>query len=144
MSRIAVTRRIQAPLERVFQTVSNIEGFSEAVPDIVKVEFLSEQKTGVGARFRETRLMGGREASTILDVTEYVENERIRLVSDAFGTIWDSVFTVKQEGETTVLELTMDGKAYKLFPRLLNPLMKGAMTKALTSDMDAVKAHCEK
>lgn len=28
--------------------------------------------------------------------------------------------------------------------RLLNPLMKGGMTEALTRDMDAVKAHCEK
>jgi len=135
---------IAAPIDRVFQTVSNIEGFSEAVTDILNVEFLTEQKIGVGTRFKETRMIGGREASTILEVTEYVENERVRLVTDTFGTIWDSVFTVRGEGDATVLELTMDAKPYKLLPRLLNPLMKGGMTKALTSDMDAVKAHCEK
>ncbi len=144
MSRITVTRKIAAPVDRVFQTVSNIEGFSEAVPDILSVEFLSEQKIGVGARFKETRLMRGREASTILEVTEYVENDRVRLVTDTFGTVWDSVFTVKPDGEGTALELIMEARPYKLIPRILNPLMKGGMTKALSRDMDAVKVHCEK
>ena len=45
-------------------------------------------------RFRETRVMKGREASTVLEVTEYESPRRIRLVSDEGGTIWDTVFTV--------------------------------------------------
>ncbi|MBT8396811.1 MAG: SRPBCC family protein [Gemmatimonadetes bacterium] len=144
MSQVTVTRHIEAPVQKVFQTVSNIEGFSKAVPHIVEVEFLSETRSGVGARFRETRMMGGRKASTVLEVTEYVENERVRLVSDAGGTIWDSVFSVEREGGGTILKLTMDAKPYKFLQKFLVPLMmKGFMTKALSADMDAVKEYCE-
>ena len=78
----------------VFRTVAHVEQFSQAVPGILRVEFLSEVKSGVGARFRETRMMMGREASTELEVTEYVENERVRIVSEAGGALWDTVFTV--------------------------------------------------
>ena len=91
---VTVTRRIDAPADVVFRAVAHIEQFSQAVPGILRVEFLSDVKSGVGARFRETRMMMGREASTELEVTEYVENERVRIVSEAGGALWDTVFTV--------------------------------------------------
>ncbi len=59
MSRTIVRRTIHAPVESVFQILADIENYSKAVPDIVGVEMLSEVTSGVGARFRETRLMKG-------------------------------------------------------------------------------------
>lgn len=56
----------------------------------------------------------------------------------------DSVFTLRPDGEGTTLELTMNAKPYKLIPGILNPLMKGGMTKALARNMDAVKVHWER
>lgn len=91
MSRITSTRFINAPLDLVFKTVADIQNFSKAIPNIVDVEFLSDQKSGVGTCFRETREMNGREASTELEVTEYKENDHIRRVADSHGTVWDSV-----------------------------------------------------
>jgi carbon monoxide dehydrogenase subunit G len=144
MSRITVARNIAAPFPVVFKTVADINNFSQAVPHIVKVEFLSDVKSGVGARFRETRIMNGREASTELEVTEYVENSHVRLVADSHGTVWDSIFTVRQVGANTELSLTMDANAYKFLSKLMNPLMKTVIRKALEKDMDSVKAFCEK
>ena len=144
MGQYRVTRTINAPVGRVFETVANIEGFSEAVPDIVGVEFLSEQRRGLGAKFKETRIMKGREVSSVLEVTEYIENERVRLVSDQGGTVWDSAFTLRPSGDQTLLELTMDARPYKLLARFVNLMIKPVLTKALASDMDAVKAYCEK
>ena len=143
MSQWTVNRRIAAPVEKVFDTISSIENFSKAVPDIVEVEMLSDVTSGVGTRFRETRLMGKRKASTVLEVTEYLQNERIRLVSDAGGTIWDSVFTVKPVDGETELTLVMEARPHKFLARLMNPLIKGMLTKALEKDMDCVKQYCE-
>ena len=108
MASITVTRVIEAPAGVVFRTVADIGHFSQAVPHIVKVEFLSELKSGVGTRFRETRLMNGREASTELEVTEHVENDHVRIVSDAGGAIWDTVFTVSPSGKGTELTMVME------------------------------------
>ena len=67
MTRTIVSRLVDAPLERVFEVVSDIRNFSKAVPHIIDVQFLTEQTEGVGTRFRETRLLKGKEASTELE-----------------------------------------------------------------------------
>ena len=145
MTRTTISRTIRAPIEAVFDAVSDISRFSEAVPHLVRVEFLTESRVGPGTRFRETRRMGKREASTVLEFTEYVKNERVRLVSDAGGTVWESLFTVTPvgDGESTRLDLVMEARPYRLLARVFVPLMKGAVTKAVEGDMDAVKAWVE-
>ena len=143
MTQIKVTTDIAAPLPLVFQTIADIREFSKVVPHIVNVEFLTEQQLGKGTRFVETRLMNGKEASTELEVTEYVDNDKIRLVADSHGTVWDTTFTVTEQNGQTTLVMIMDAKAYKLLPKLINPLIKSAVTKAVASDMAQVKAFCE-
>ena len=143
MGRIATTRHIQAPVERVFDLVAHIENFQKAVPDIVGIEYLSETRRGSGTRFRETRRMGRREATCDLEVTEYEPGQHVRIVSDAGGTIWDTVFRVKPSGDGTELEMVMDDRPHKLLAKLMTPLIRGFVRKAVAKDMDAVKAFCE-
>ena len=145
MTRTTISRTIAAPVNAVFETVAEISNFTRAVPHIVRVEFLADQKVGVGTRFRETRVMRGREVATELEITEFVRNQRVRLVSDAGGTIWDSMFTVTPEGDGrgTRLDLVMEARPYRLVARLFVPLMRGAVAKAVAADMDAVKAYLE-
>ena len=86
MTTSVVRRTIKAPRERVFAVVADVRNFKRAVLHIVKVEFLTDREVGLGTRFRETRSRNGKETSTELEVTEYVENERVRLVGDSHGT----------------------------------------------------------
>lgn len=144
MARTSLSRTIDAPIEKVFDTVAHIENFSKALPHIIDVEFLSDKHSGVGTRFRETRRMGKHAVSTELEVTEYVRNERVRLVSDAGRTIWDTVFTTTPaQGGGTELGLVMTAAPYKVMARIMNPLIKGMIRRAIEKDLDAVKAYCE-
>jgi uncharacterized protein YndB with AHSA1/START domain len=140
---VHVTRSIAAPLDRVFQTVSNIERYAEAIPHIESFKFLSAKRTGIGTRFRETRVVKGKEHVTQLEITEFVPNEHVRLIADSHGTVWDSTFRVSRSSGATQLELTMEARAHKLFPWLLNPLMAPFYRRALNADMNALKAYCE-
>lgn len=88
--------------------------------------------------------MKGKEVTTELEMTEYIENDRVRMVADSHGTVWDSVFTVQREQEHTKLTLAMDAIAYKLLPKLMYPLIRGMVAKAIAQDMDSVKTFCEK
>ncbi len=144
MAHMIVKRTINAPIDVVFKTVADINQFSQAIPHIVRVEILSDIKSGVGTRFRETRLMKGKEATTELEVTEYTENDRVRIVADSHGTVWDTLFTVEAKDGQTLLTMIMDARAYKLLPKLINPMVKGIIKKAIAKDMDAVKVFCEK
>lgn len=144
MTQICLTRTITAPVDVVFRTIADIREFSKVIPEITNVEFLSAQQIGVGTRFRETRLMKGREMHTVLDVTEYVENDRIRMVADSHGTVWDTLFTVTSDQEnSTTLQMVMNANSYKLFSRLMNWLMKGLIAKLVANDLDRVKTFCE-
>ncbi len=145
MTRTELSRTIDAPVAVVFSTVADISNYSKAVPHIVNVEFLSEVKTGVGTRFRETRKMGGRSATSELEVIEFVPNERLRIVSDQGGTVWDTVFTVAsaEDGRATRLDLAMEARPHRFLARLLTPLIKGFVAKAIAADLDAVKTYAE-
>jgi len=140
---VATSRTIHAPAEKVFRTLAHVENFSKAVPGIQKIQFLSDHKTGVGTRFRETRLMNGREASTVLEVTEYVENRHVRMVSDAGGTIWDTAFTVDPQNDAVLMTMQMTARPHNLAARLLTPMILNMVTTAVESDMDAVREYCE-
>lgn len=143
MSKVQVIRVIQASPDVVFQTVSDIANFSQAVPHIQDIEFLSETQRGIGTRFRETRLMRGREYKTELEVTEFVENERVRLVADEGGTIWDSVFTVASRGDGTRLTMDMEARPYKLMSKIITRLIQPVVQRGVEDDMDCVKTYCE-
>ncbi|MDE0081813.1 MAG: hypothetical protein OXT72_04085 [Gammaproteobacteria bacterium] len=102
VTRTAISRTIHALVEAVFEAVADI------------------------SNFRETRKMGKGEAPTILEVTEYVKNKRVRMVSDAGGTVWDSLFKVTPVGDgwSMRLDLVMEARPYRLMARVLVTLMK--------------------
>jgi len=147
MNRIHISRTIAAPAGLVFQTVSDVRNFREAVPHITHVEFLSDQQSGAGTRFRETRVMHGRKQTVELEVAEYMENDRVRMVSDAGGATWDTMFSVSacsdRMADMAILEMEMEITPRTLLARLMTPLIRGMVVKGVEADMDAVKACCE-
>lgn len=143
MTRTKVSRTIEAPVDVVFAAISEIESFPAIMSSVIAIEFLSEAKSGFGTRFRETRMVNGKEVVTELEVTEWDPGARIRMVADSHGTIWDSVFTVRAVDGQTELVLTMDARPKRLFTSLLNPVLKGLINKGLEKHMDAIKEYCE-
>ena len=145
MSRTEVQRTIAAPADLVFAAVADVEHFARAVEDIERVEFVSETRAGLGTRFRETRVMRGREATVELEITEFAPPERVRFLSEAGGVQWDTVFEVTAAGDgSTRMSMVMEATPLTFMARLFMPLMKGMVRKAIASDMDAVEAYCER
>lgn len=143
MKSIQVSRVIAAPLNQVFQTIADVRNFKAAVPHITEVRFLSEQHSGAGTRFVETRETNGRVDKVELEVTEYEENERVRLVSDAGGTIWDTEFVVSETSDGVRLDMRMEIRPHTLVAKLFMPFVRGMVVKGVEADMDAVKMYCE-
>ena len=144
MSHTEIQRTIAAPADKVFAAVADVRQFSRAVENIERVEFVSDTRTGLGTRFRETRIMRGREATVELEITEFAAPERVRFLSEAGGVKWDTVFTVAAaRGGSTRLTLVMEATPLTFAARLMVPLMKGMVRKAIAADMDAVKVYCE-
>lgn len=127
----------------MFGTTAHIEDYSQVIPEILDVEFLTDQRFGAGTRFRETRKMGRRTAATELEVTEYEHPNRVRLVADEGGTIWDTTYTYLNTREGTDVHLQMDIRPRSLLARLTNRFIRGAVLRGIERDLDEVKAHFE-
>jgi len=145
MAKTSTSLQIAAPVDVVFKAISDVESFPTRNPSVTHIEFLSQEKSGVGTKFRETRMMGKKVAKAVLEITECVENESIRFVSDEGGTVWDTIFRVSPsaDGHGTQLDLEMDARPYKLFSKIITPLMIGMIGKFVKKDMDDLKAWCE-
>lgn len=143
MATIARSVTISAPVETVFDAIAHVENFSRAVPAVHSVEFLSTTQRGVGTRFEETRETNGRVGKTVLEVTEYVENERVRIVSDAGGALWDTLFTTMGTADGTELMMVMDARPHTILARITTPMVKGLVAKGIDADLSAVKSYCE-
>jgi uncharacterized membrane protein len=62
---------IARPVEEVFDFATDLKNASRLMPSVTHAEMLSEGGMKPGAKFRETRLMGRKERSCVIEVVEH-------------------------------------------------------------------------
>jgi len=80
-------RSIRATPERVFRAVADPEEFQRAIPGGSTVEYLGPARSGVGTKFRATRLVKGKPSAFDQEVTEFVPGDHIQLVNVTHGNV---------------------------------------------------------
>lgn len=138
-----IVREIQAPRDKVFRALSETEEYSRAVPEIVKVEILSEQSRGAGTKFRETRRMHNREVSSELEVTEYREPELIRFATVTAGTLWETTFRLLDKGQRVEVRTEVTATPRSIGGRIAVLLLNGLVCKGIESDLKAIQKFVE-
>lgn len=134
---------IHAPQEVVFSRVAEPGNFVAANDRIIDVEILSAIRSGVGTRFCEKRSMGNKTSESVLEITEYERDQRVRFVCDQGGTVWDTVYTLAEHDQACTLRLVMDARPHQFWARLMTPLIMGWIKRAIDEDLDGIKSYCE-
>ena len=62
---------IARPVEEVFDFATNLDNAPLFLPGITKTELLTDGGLKPGAKFRETRLMGGKERTMVIEIVEH-------------------------------------------------------------------------
>lgn len=144
MTTVTVETRVNASPDVVFEAVSDIQGMPRTNPDVVRVDFLTEQHQGVGTRFRETRRMGGKEQHFDLEVRGYDAEDRcVRYVTDTHGTTWDTTVTVRPAGDGATVCFAMDCIGSTVFKRLMNGMLRGLYRRGMVKHAGMLKDYCE-
>lgn len=82
--------------------------------------------------------MNGREQTLEIEVTKLMDNKRVRMISDAGGTIGDTLFRVSGTPATVTLGMTMKIQLDQMVAKLVTSLIRGLVLKGVKTDMDTV------
>lgn len=146
MTMLSVTRHARAPLERVFARASDIENAPEMIPAIRKIEMLTPGPVRVGTRFRETRVVFGREHTETLEVTGFDPPRSYTVGCESCGCRYESRFSFRPKDGGTDVEMTFEATPLTFFAKVMGVLMR-PMTKKMAEhcakDLDSIVAAAE-
>lgn len=148
MARMTFTETIRAPRADVWARSVDLDRWPECMSGIERIERLTEGPFGVGTRFKETRVMMGKEATEEFEVTELVEHDHYTMAAESCGTKYLSTFRFAEApGGGTDVTLEFEGTPMtmtaKVMGAVMAPMMKGMMRKAIAKDMADFRAACE-
>lgn len=151
MAGFAETIVIDRPPREVFAFATDPDNFGKWFPQVLKFEQLTEGPVGVGTQFRETRLMGKKEATAVIEVSEHEgppakkEPPFVHAASSSMMAIqatYRYVFAEEQPGKTRVdLEATV--VATKFLAKLMVGMVNRAMQREDAAQLERLKAAIE-
>jgi hypothetical protein len=120
MSGFNMTEWIARPPKEVFEFIVDSENASQVSPNIKSMVKLTEGTVGVGTRYRETRLMNGKEAQAELEIVDFETGQRYAMknVTDGIETIYRYTFLSEKNGTRVdlVCELSASGVKKLMLP----------------------------
>lgn len=143
---LALEETIQAPQRIVWQILTDLEGAPRVIEAIKSVELLTSGAFGKGTRFRETRVMFGREAVEEMEVTRFEAPRTYTVEANSCGAHFASTYTLREVGGATQLRLEIVTRPTTLLAKLMTPLgllMTGTMKKAIAKDNADIKRAAE-
>lgn len=114
--------------KEVFDFITASENAPKVAPNIKSMVKLTEGTVGVETRYRETRLMNGKEAQAELEIVDFEPGQRYAMknATDGIETIYRYTFTSEKDGTRIdlVCELNASGVKKLMLPMVASILKK--------------------
>lgn len=137
------TIHINAPVEIVFEVTTDFKHAMSIMDNVVKIEILTDGPIQVGTRVKEVRKMRGKEAETVLVVTEYIPNQKYAVKSEDFGITveYQYQFNAQANGTSVDFNGLIHTKGLKNY--LLKPLIEMILKKEDKNHLVQLKNYIE-
>ena len=128
MAGFEMSEWISRPPKEVFDFITTSDNAPKVVPSVKSMVKLTEGPVRVGTRYRETRLMNGKEAHAELEVVAYEPNQKYAMknVTEGIETVYR--YTFHPEGDGTRVDLVCEVKAGGL-KKLMLPMVVSILKK---------------
>lgn len=145
---LSVFVEIEKSIEDVWKAIIDFENCSNYINSIIEIEIIDNPRdTLIGFKWKETRVMFGKEATETMWITDYVENNYYQTRAESHGSIYISRLSLERVRENTKLTMSFTAEAQTFFVKILSVFMgfmiKGSMKKALLKDLNDIKNHLE-
>ena len=139
---------IERPKKDVWLAITDIKNASNMISGIIDLEVLNQPvKELIGLKWKETRMMFGKEASEVMWITEAVENEYFCTRAESHGSVYRTKLSLEESEGVTVLTMSFIAEAQSLIVKMLSvfmgALIKNSMNKALQKDLEDIKRYVE-
>lgn len=145
--KLVLEETVNAPQTETFQVFSDLRNAASRIDSIQSLELLSNGPVGKGTRFRETRVMFGKEATEEMEITAFDPPNSYAVEGDSCGAHFHTVYTFAGNSQQTKVTMTMTSTAHTFFAKVMGPvmgvLMGPAMKKAMRQDHAQLKAAAE-
>jgi len=126
----------------VFEVLSNPTKATEFLDNITGSRKLTDGPIAVGTKFRETRIVNGKEASADLLVSAYEPDTHVGISTEAEGIKVEYHYHLSPEGGGTRLKWTCELEASGLRKMML-PMVAGIMKKEDGDHLQRLKTYLE-
>lgn len=148
MAEITVSHDIAADPATVWAIVADIDNWAETIEAIETIERLDDGGGfGLGTKWRETRIMFGKSATEVMEVTEYEDGVRYATFAESHGSKYHSELRVDPTDGGSRLTMGFRGEPQstgaKIASATVGRLFMGATRKALAKDLADIAAAAE-
>lgn len=148
--RIELERVVQAPVERVWDVLTDVAHADRTLSGVERVEMLTEGPYRVGTEWRETRRMFGKESTEQMRVTAVEAPRHTVVEADSSGVHYVTEFTLTSVGdEATRLSMTFaatqaeTNAVQRALWRLVGGLGAKATGKVMAKDLEDIAGRAE-
>lgn len=150
-----ISERVAAPADVVFALACDFANAPQRISGIKKMEVLTQGPVGVGTRFRETRVMFGKEATETMEIVDFQPGRSYTLRAQNCGCEYRTTVSVRPGvgaagGGSGGSEITFDFAgtpltfAARVMGTLMGWMMRGACEKAIRQDLLDLKKAAER
>ena len=142
MAGFEMSEWISRPPQDVFGFITASDNAPKVVPSVKSMVKLTEGPIGVGTRYRETRLMNGKEHHAELEVVAYEPSQKYALknVTEGIETVYRYTFHPQTAG--TRVDLVCEVKAGGL-KKLMLPMVVSILKKEDGDHLQRLKKALE-
>ena len=150
MTSIHVEREAAAPAARVWTVMTDVPRIPDVLSSVRAVERLDDgDGFGVGTRWRETRIVMGRESTEEMRVTDLDPGRSCTIGAEGRGSRYVSVLAVEpldvdRSRVSMAFEVVPTTAAGRVGAATVGRLLRGTMRKGLTQDLEDIARAAER
>ena len=145
--KITVTEEINALRERIWNLISYIDTWSETISGIETIEVIDRPEAGVvGLKWRETRIMFGKEAVETMWISAAEPNHWYETAAHSHGSIYSTRLSLEDSDDKIVLTMSFSAQPTTFVARLMTLftiMFSGSMRKLLQKDLQDIRRAAE-
>lgn len=147
MKPIEASIEIDAPISQVFAVNADIPNAPAFIKDVVAVEPLTDQPVGLGYKWKETRVMFGKEASETMWITAFDPPSGYVVEAESHGCHYTTTIALSElADDRTRVTISFVCEPITRLAKIMSPMMvfmSKQIAKCFERDLADIKAHCE-